>query len=131
MGYQIEVAFNMKVVGSVTDVYSKFVKKAEKNNCEMNYITYEREGYRGTVKRNHSIMTFIFPDDKKYIINFIRFVREFRDARIESITTDDIKCSLIYASSKYLSMMDRGHAKTYKKSRHLLSTEQKSIINAM
>ena len=106
MGYQIEIAFNMKVVGSVTDAYSKFVKKAEKNNCEMNYITYEREGYRGTVKRNHSIMTFIFPDDKKYIINFIRFVREFKEARFESISTDDIKPIILLASSQYLSTMD-------------------------
>ena len=128
MGYQIEVAFNMKVVGSVTDVYSKFVKKAEKNNCEMNYITYEREGYRGTVKRNHSIMTFIFPDDKKYIINFIRFVREFKEARIESISTDDIKPIILLASSQYLSTMDLYHVKNYKKSRHLLSQEHKSIV---
>jgi len=89
MGYQIDVAFDMRIVGSMTN------------------------------------------PEEEYIINFVRFVREFRDARIESITTGDIKCTLIYASSKYLSMMDKGHVKTYKKSRHLLSTKQKSIISAM
>tara|TARA_Y100000996_G_C22383701_1_gene586170 strand:+ start:209 stop:604 length:396 start_codon:yes stop_codon:yes gene_type:complete len=131
MGYQIDVAFDMRIVGSMTNLYDMFVKKAEKTNCEMYYMNYEFDGIGRTIVRNHSVMTFIFPPEEEYIIKFIRFVREFRDARIESITTDDIKCSLIYASSKYLSMMDRGHAKTYKKSRHLLSTEQKSIINAM
>ena len=131
MGYQIDVAFDMRIVGSMTNLYDMFVKKAEKNNCEMHYMNYEMEGIGRTIVRNHSVMTFIFPPEEEYIIKFIRFVREFRDARIESITTDDIKYTLIYASSKYLSMMDRCHAKTYKKSRHLLSTEQKSIINAM
>ncbi len=131
MGYQIVVAFEMRMVGSMTNLYDMFIKKAEKNNCEMHYMNYEMEGIGRTIVRNHSVMTFIFPPEEEYIINFVRFVREFRDARIESITTHDIKCILIYASSKYLSMMDTWHAKKYKKSRHLLSTEQQSIINAM
>ena len=131
MGYQIDVAFDMRIVGSMTNLYDMFVKKAEKNNCEMFYMNYEFDGIGQNIVRNHSVMSFFFPPEEEYIINFVRFVREFRDARIESITTGDIKCTLIYASSKYLSMMDRGHVKTYKKSRHLLSTEQQSIINAM
>ena len=131
MGYQIDVAFDMRIVGSMTNLYDMFVMKAEKTNCEMYYMNYEFDGIGRTIVRNHSVMTFIFPPEEEYIIKFIRFVREFRDARIESITTGDIKCTLIYASSKYLSMMDRGHVKTYKKSRHLLSTEEQSIINAM
>ena len=104
MGYQIDVAFDMRIVGSMTNLYNMFVKKAEKNNCEMHYINYEMDGIGRTIVRNHSVMTFIFPPEEEYIINFVRFVREFRDARIESITTDDIKCTLIYASSKYLSI---------------------------
>ena len=63
----------------------------------MHYINYEMDGIGRTIVRNHSVMTFIFPPEEEYIINFVRFVREFRDARIESITTDDIKCTLIYA----------------------------------
>ena len=121
----------MRIVGSMTNLYDMFVKKAEKNNCEMYYMNYEFDGIGRNIVRNHSVMSFFFPPEEEYIINFVRFVREFRDARIESITTGDIKCTLIYASSKYLSMMDRGHVKTYKKSRHLLSTEEQSIINAM
>jgi hypothetical protein len=127
MGYQIEIAFNMRIVGSVTNVYNCFVKKAQKNNCEMQYITYEREGYRGMVTRNHAIMTFIFPDDKKYIINFIRFIREFKEAQIESVATDDIKPIILFASSKYLSMMESQYVKNYKKTQ--LSQDHKSIIS--
>jgi len=130
MGYQIEVAFDMRVVGSMTELYEDFVRKAEKNNCEMYYMNYEMDEGR-TRTRNHSVMTFIFPPEKKYIVNFIRFAREFRDARIESISTGDIKCTLMYASSKYLSMMDSCFVKKYKKERHLLSQKNKAIINEM
>jgi hypothetical protein len=130
MGYQIEVAFDMRVVGSMTNLHEEFVRKAEKNNCEMHYMNYEIDEGR-TTTRNHSVMTFIFPPEKKYIVNFIRFAREFRDARIESISTGDIKCTLMYASSKYLSMMDYCFVKKYKKERHLLSQKNKAIINEM
>ena len=130
MGYQIEVAFDMRVVGSMTELYEDFVRKAEKNNCEMYYMNYEMDEGR-TTTRNHSVMTFLFPPEKEYIVNFIRFTREFRDARIESISSSDIKCTLLYASSKYLSMMDSWFVKKYKKERHLLSKKHKSIINEM
>ena len=130
MGYQIEIAFDMRIVGSMTELYEDFVRKAEKNNCEMYYMNYEMNEGR-TTTRNHSVMTFIFPPEKEYIVNFIRFAREFRDARIESISSGDIKCTLMYASSKYLSMMDTHYVKKYKKERHLLSKKHKSIINEM
>jgi len=130
MGYQIEVAFDMRIVGSMTELHEGFVRKAEKNKCEMHYMNYEMDEGR-TTTRNHSVMTFIFPPEKKYIVNFIRFAREFRDARIESISIDDVKCTLLYASSKYLSMMDYWFMKKYKKERHLLSKENRSIINEM
>lgn len=131
MGYQIEVAFDMRVVGSVTQIKSELVKKAEKNNCEMHYVTYERDGYRGMTTRNHSVMTFIFPEEKKFIVNFIRFVREFKEARFESISIDDIKSTILFASHKYLSMMAPQFVKRYKKSRHLLSQEHKSIVEEL
>ena len=130
MGYQIDIAFDMRVVGSVTCLWDELVRKSEENNCEMHYINYEVEGVGRTVRRNHAVMTFIFPSDPTYIIKFIRFVKEFKDSYIESISCDDHKCVLIYASKKYLSMMDSDCAKRYRKSRHLLSTEHKSIINA-
>lgn len=127
MGYQIEVAFDMRVVGSDTQIKSELVKKAEKNNCEMHYVTYERDDYRA---RNHSVMTFIFPE-KKFIVNFIRFVREFKEARFESISIDDVKSTILFASRKYLSMMAPQFVKRYKKSRHLLSQEHKSIVGEL
>jgi len=129
MGYQIDVAFDMRIVGSMTNLREEFVRKAEKNNCEMHYMNYEMEGNGRTIVRNHSVMTFFFPPEKEYIVNFIRFAREFRDARIESISAGDIKCELLYASSKYLSMMDVHNVKKYKKERHLLSPNNKSIVN--
>ena len=131
MGYQIEVAFDMRVVGSMTSLSEELVRKAEKNNCEMHYTNYEIEGKGRTITRNHSVMTFIFPEEKEYTINFLRFIKEYKNAKIESISSEEKKCILIYASSKYLSMMDTYYVKKYKKSRHLLSTEHKSIIKAM
>jgi hypothetical protein len=130
MGYQIEVAFDMRIVGSMTYLHEEFVRKAKKNNCEMHYINYEMEGEGRKIVRNHSVMTFFFPE-KKYIVNFIRFAREFRDAKIESISSGDIKCTLLYASSKYLSMMNHFFVKKYRRERHLLSEKDKSIVNEM
>ena len=129
MGYQIDIAFDMGNVGSMTEVYHLFTKKAEKNNCEMYYINYEINGVRRRVLKNQSVMTFFFPPEEQNIINFIRFAREFNHSKIESITFGDIKCKLIYASSSYLAMMEKSHVKNYKKSRHLLSNIEKSIIN--
>ena len=74
------------------------------------------EGRGRTITRNHSVMTFIFPEEKEYIINFLRFIKEYKHAKIESISSEEIKCILIYASSKYLSMMDTYYVKKYKKS---------------
>ena len=56
MGYQIDVAFDMRIVGSMTNLYDMFVKKAEKNNCEMHYINYEMEEYNNLteeIKNSH------------------------------------------------------------------------------
>ena len=86
MGYQIDVAFDMRIVGTMTNLYDMFVKKAEKNNCEMHYINYEMEGKGRTIIRNHSVMTFIFPEQIQYIIKFIRFVKQYKHAKIESIS---------------------------------------------
>jgi len=131
MGYQIEIAFDMRIVGSMTYLHEEFVRKAKKNNCEMHYINYEMEGEGRKIVRNHSVMTFFFPPEKKFIVNFIRFAREFRDARIESISSGEIKCTLLYASSKYLSMMNHFFVKKYRRERHLLSEKDKSIVNEM
>ena len=131
MGYQIDVAFDMRIVGSMTNLYDMFVKKAEKNNCEMHYINYEMEGKGRTIIRNHSVMTFIFPEQIQYIIKFIRFVKQYKHAKIESISGEDNRCILLYASKKYQSMMGNDHVKKYKNSRHLLTPEQKAIIKVM
>lgn len=131
MVYQIELAFDMRIVGSVTQVSDELVKNAEKNNCEMHYINYEMEGKGRTIIRNHSVMTFIFPEQIQYIIKFIRFVKQYKHAKIESISGEHNRCILLYASKKYQSMMGNDHVKKYKNSRHLLTPEQKAIIKVM
>lgn len=98
MVYQIELAFDMRIVGSVTQVSDELVKNAEKNNCEMHYINYEMEGKGRTIIRNHSVMTFIFPEQIQYIIKFIRFVKQYKHAKIESISGEHNRCILLYAS---------------------------------
>ena len=65
MGYQIDVAFDMRIVGSMTNLYDMFVKKAEKNNCEMFYMNYEFDGIGRNIVRNHSVMSFFFPPERK------------------------------------------------------------------
>ena len=67
MGYQIDVAFDMRIVGSMTNLYDMFVKKAEKNNCEMYYMNYEFDGIGRNIVRNHSVMSFFFPPEESSV----------------------------------------------------------------
>jgi hypothetical protein len=131
MVYQIEIAFDMRIVGSMTEIKDKLVTNAEKNNCEMHYINYEMAGKGRTIIRNHSVMTFIFPEEVQYIMKFIRFVKKYKHAKIESISCEDKQCFLLYASKKYQTIMERHCVKKYKESRHLLTPEQKAIIKVM
>ena len=122
MSYRLEVAFNLRHTGSVTQLKDEVMLIAENYGCEHSYIDIEFEGYRRTTTRNHVVMILYFPDNPKYVINFINFIKKNRKLYIESIGFDDCSFTLLYASKIYLNMMDKYKAKEY-------LTNKKNITN--
>lgn len=128
MGYQIDVAFPLNVVGSMTEIRSLFERKAEKNNCEMFYLNYEYDMEGRQNVRNSAVLTLIFPEQDD-IVNFIRFAREFKEAKIESLIILNKTPKLIYASSYYQQTMERSFVKDYKKNRKYLTEAERFVVN--
>ena len=128
MGFQVDVAFPLNVVGSMTEIRSLFERKAEKNNCELFYLNYEYDMQGRQNVRNSAVFTLIFPDQDD-IVNFIRFAREFKEAKIECLIILNKKPKLIYASSYYQQTMERSFVKNYKKNRKNLTDSERFVVN--
>jgi len=94
MGYQIEIYLDNRhykpfVIQNITDI-------ALKNNCERLYQNYEISGIRHTIHKNRYIMTFVFPDNEKYIINFIKFIKKNPNANIYTVGYDNCIFRMLY-----------------------------------
>jgi len=108
------------------------IENAEKNSCEMYYTDYEIWGFARTTTRNHLVMTFIFPEEQKHIIKFIRFLRKRKEHRIEAVGYDNCVFVLLHASRSYLNMMDKDKALEFRsKQKRLLESSYKPVINAL
>jgi hypothetical protein len=122
MSYRLEIALNLKHRGDALMLKNEIIKLAEESRCELYYQDYEFQGKKRQFVRNHLFFIFFFPEDPKYIINFLYLLKKRKYAYIESIGFDNCKFTLLYASKKYLNMMDKYKAKEYLSSR-------KNIIN--
>jgi len=122
MSYRLEIALNLKHRGDALMLKNEIIKLAEESRCELYYQDYEFQGKKRQFVRNHLFFIFFFPEDPKYIINFLYLLKKRKYAYIESVGFDNCKFTLLYASKKYLNMMDKYKAKEYLSSR-------KNIIN--
>ena len=107
MSYRLEVAFNLKHVGCLTQLRDEVMRIADNFGCEQSYVDIEFRGHRRTITRNHVIIILYFPEDPKHIINFLNFIKKNRQLYIESIGFDNCRFTLLYASKAYLNMMDK------------------------
>ena len=130
MGFLVELSLDIKKTGNVSHYKNILVEEALKNKCEIYFFNYEFIGKNRKIFKNHFILTFIFEENEELIANFIRFVKKNkRTVKIESIIYENCIYELMYASSKYLNMMDKQKAKDYiekRKSNNLF--KQDSII---
>ena len=90
------------------------IAKAYRCNCEYHYDQYELEGRRRQIYRKYHIMTFIFPEDGAALQSFIRYIKAIQGVYIECISTDSGAFEILYASPKYLSLMNKDKAKAYR-----------------
>ena len=114
MGFLVDLSLNIKKAGNISFYKKMLVEEALKNQCEIYFFNYEFMGKNRKIYKNHFIMTFIFEENEELVANFIRFVKKYKSKiRIESIIYENCIYEIMYASSKYLNMMDKGCAKDY------------------
>ena len=70
-------------------------------------------GKNRTIFRNHYIMSFLFHDDEEEVGKFVENIKKIRYVNIESIGYDNCIYKIMYASKKYLNIMDKYKAKEY------------------
>lgn len=132
MSYRLEVALNMKHRGDALMLKKEIVKQAQESRCELYYQDFEFEGKKRQIIRNHLFFIFFFPEDPKYIINFLYLLKKRKYVYIESIGFDNAKFTLLYASKKYLNMMDKYKAKEYLSNRkNIIDKDFVKVIQAV
>ncbi len=132
MSYQIDVAYDLRQAGNVTQKNYELVKSAEENKCTRHYVDYEVWGGSQATSRRHVVTTFCFPEQVTYIAQFIKSIREKKGFHIESIGYDDCVFTLLYASKTYLSLMDKDKVVQYiRRKRQILQGPHRPIIDAI
>ena len=113
MGYTIELSFNMRKKGDLTETRRIFEKKAMEHGCEDFYHNCEMSGHGRTIKRSHYVMTFIFDENEKEIAKFLKYCKSSRMIYIECVSYENTVVQILYASKQYLNMMEKEFAKMY------------------
>lgn len=128
MGYLIELSVNLKKVKNISQVKTQLYKKAEECKVEDYYSMFEFMGENRRVYRNHCVLTFLFTEHKELMVAFIKFVKSVSGVYIESLGYDNIMYKLLYASQKYLNMMDKFAVRKYLEDRKTCKIIQENSI---
>ena len=113
MVYQIEVAINLKKVTNLTEIKNILLEKAYECKLEDYYTMYEHIGKNRQVYRNHCVIVFFFTENDELLADFIRYTKNIKNISIECVGSDKGKFDLMYASKKYLNMMEKEFAEKY------------------
>ena len=78
-------------------------------------------------------MSFLFGDNEELVADFIRDAKKLKIVNIESVGYDNCVFKLMYASRKYLNIMDKFKAKEYlqKKRENTLFKNDSVILKAV
>ena len=114
MGYLLELSIDTKKTSNMSQLKNILVQEALKNKCEIYFFNYEFMGKNRRIYRHHYILTFIFEEKDECVADFIRYVKKtHKNVRIESIFYENCIYEIMYASNKYLNLMDKDKAKDY------------------
>jgi len=115
MGYNIDISVNMVKEKTFSEIETTIVNTAELYGCESAVLISEEDG---TIKIPRYHMIFVinfFEDDFENFIKFIKSIKEYKKCYIESVYSNNLKCKLLYASSRYLKNIDNDISNKYKK----------------
>ena len=113
MGYFIETSFDIIKTSNFLKVKETIVNLAKKHNIDFFYNNHEIMGKNRVIYRNHYVMSFLFNDNEKDITGFIHDIKNMKNINIECIGYDNCIFKLMYASKKYLNIMEKCKAKEY------------------
>ena len=113
MVYQIEVSVNLNKVTNLTEIKSMLLTKAEECKLQDFYTIYEHIGKNRQIYRNHCVLVFLFIENDELLADFIRYSKNIKYTSIECVGLDKGKFELMYASKKYLNMMEKEFAQKY------------------
>jgi len=117
MVYTMELSFNILKHANVTECESDIVSIAVDFSC-CNYYNYVEMDYNKYINRNHCIVVVQFNEQEKDVENmakFIRVLRRIKHVYVECIYHENVLCKIIYASSFYITNMDKSKVHIYKK----------------
>ena len=112
MGFNIEVSFKIKTGNSFTKCNNLMLDLIEENEATHHYFVNETVGAR-KIERSHRIAYINFDCIEK-LKSFINEVKKERLFFIDCITKDEVKSTILYASSYYLThIMTKDGRKMY------------------
>ena len=113
MAYQIEISVNLNKITNLSEIKNLLIEKANDCKVEDYYTMYEHMGKNRQIYRNHCVLVFMFQEHDELLAEFIRYVKKIKNISIESVGFDKGKFELIFASKKYLNMMEKDFAQKY------------------
>ena len=113
MTNQLELSINLNKVSNLSEIKNLLLTKAEECKLENYYTMYEYFGRNRHCYRNHCIITFFFLEHDELLAEFIRYAKKIKNISIESLGLDKGKFELMYASKKYLNMMEKEYVDRY------------------
>ena len=133
MAYQIEISVNLNKVSNLSEIKNLLLEKADNCKLEDYYTIYEHMGKNRQIYRNHCVIVFLFPEHDELLAEFIRYAKKIKHISIESLGLDNGKFELIFASKKYLNMMEKELSEKYiiKKRENNLYKQDSIIFKAI
>ena len=111
MGFFIELSFSL-LNTDYTEMKNKIINKSIELRSDFNYQNIEF--YK---KKSYQILSLTFPDHNELFIEFIYFIKKLPHVFIETAGIDDIKFIQLFASKKYLYLMENDKVKQYLKNK--------------
>jgi len=106
MGYAVELSFNISKTPNLQNKQRVMSEIASLFSCECDYSSYEVEGTGRKITRNDLVQVFMFSNFED-AYRFLSKVRIEKLAYIDCIYNDDISCDLLYASPKYIKLLNK------------------------
>lgn len=114
MEYTVELSFDLRKKGDLTATKRKLENESCKLGCTRFFYNYEVSGHNRTLNRSHYVMTFIFEANDVLVAKFIKFSKNDKFIKVESLSYEKPEVCLMYASKQYLNMMEKAYVKQYR-----------------